>query len=83
MTAPATHLKTTLLAVRVPSYGFIRHRYGRESWPNTGAATGKDGHLFDFAEIDALLNKSYRRTWLVLLALGGAFFTLSAMAMLN
>ncbi len=58
-----------------------RHRQGRKG--NETVATGKDGHLFDFAEIDALLNKSYRRTWLVLLTLGGAFFTLSAMAMLN
>lgn len=58
-----------------------RHRQGRKG--NEAVTAGKDGHLFDFAEIDALLNKSYRRTWLVLLALGGAFFTLSAMAMLN
>lgn len=58
-----------------------RHRHGKKG--HEPAAAGKEGHLFDFAEIDAQLKKSYRRTWLILLALGGAFFTLSAMAMLN
>jgi len=58
-----------------------RHRQGKSG--NEALIGEEDGHPFDFAAIDALLKKSYHRTWLILLALGGAFFTLSAMAMLN
>lgn len=58
-----------------------RHQQGKKS--NEAVPATRDSHLFDFVAIDALLKKSYRHTWLILLALGGAFFTLSAMAMLN
>ncbi len=37
----------------------------------------------DLAELEASLEKSYRRTWYAACALGGIFITLSAFAALN
>lgn len=49
-----------------------------------------DGHyekgpenMIDLSEIENILSVSYRRTWLIIATLGGIFFTLSAMAMLD